>query len=68
MSIGTMAIELRVFKKKKKKWTKWEKTFLGTFGALLLRFIYIASHLYMRPTLYGILQCIAVCFYIYNML
>ena len=50
MSIGTTAIELRVFKKKKKKKKKKEKknmdkmgkTFLGiifTFGALLLRFL-----------------------------
>ena len=43
MSIGTTAIELRVFKKKKKKKTdKMGKTFLGvifTFGALLLRFL-----------------------------
>ena len=46
MSIGTTAIELRVFKKKKKKkkknMDKMGKTFLGitfTFGALLLRFL-----------------------------
>ena len=46
MSIGTMAIELRVFKKKKKKkkknMDKMGKTFLGitfTFGDLLLRFL-----------------------------
>ena len=50
MSIGTTAIELRVFKKKKKKKKKKEKknmdkmgkTFLGiifTFGVLLLRFL-----------------------------
>ena len=50
MSVGTTAIELRVFKKKKKKKKKKEKknmdkmgkTFLGiifTFGALLLRFL-----------------------------
>ena len=48
MSIGTMAIELRVFKKKKKKkkkkknMDKMGKTFLGiifTFGALLLKFL-----------------------------
>ena len=45
MSIGTTAIELRVFKKKKKErknTDKMEKAFLGiifTFGALLLRFL-----------------------------
>ena len=50
MSIGTTAIELRVFNKKKKKKKKKEKknmdkmgkTFLGiifTLGALLLRFL-----------------------------
>ena len=44
LSIGTTAIELRVFKKKKKKknMDKMGKTFLGiiiTFGALLLRFL-----------------------------
>ena len=45
MSIGTTAIELRVFKKKKKKkknMDKMGKTFLGiifTFHALLLRFL-----------------------------
>ena len=47
MSIGTMAIELRVFKKKKKKkekknMDKMGKTFLGiifAFGAFLLRFL-----------------------------
>ena len=43
MSIGTTAIELRVFKKKKEKnMDKMGKTFLGiifTFGALLLRFL-----------------------------
>ena len=42
MSIGTMAIELRVFKKKKQKMDKMGKTFLGiifTFGALLLKFL-----------------------------
>ena len=44
MSIGTTAIELRVFKKKKKKKKKKNmgKTFLGIifiFGALLLRFL-----------------------------
>ena len=44
MSIGTTAIELRVFKKKKKKKKKDKmgKTFLGiifTLGALLLRFL-----------------------------
>ena len=48
MSIGTTAIELRIFKKKKKKKKKKKnidkmgKTFLGiifTFGALLLRFL-----------------------------
>ena len=48
MSIGTTAIELRVFKKRKKKkkkkknMDKMGKTFLGitfTFGALLLRFL-----------------------------
>ena len=46
MSIGTTAIELRVFKKKKKKekknMDKTGKTFLGiifTLGALLLRFL-----------------------------
>ena len=46
MSIGTTAIELRVFKKKKKKkkknMDKMGKTFLGiilTLGALLLRFL-----------------------------
>ena len=49
MSIGTTAIELRVFKKKKKKkekekknMDKMGKTFLGiifTFGALLPRFL-----------------------------
>ena len=46
MSIGTTAIELRVFKKKKKKkkknMDKMGKPFLGiilTFGALLLRFL-----------------------------
>ena len=48
MSIGTTAIELRVFKKKKKKkkkkknMDKMGKTFLGiifTFGALLLKFL-----------------------------
>ena len=42
--IGTTAIELRVFKKKKEKknMDKMGKTFLGiifTFGALLLRFL-----------------------------
>ena len=48
MSIGTTAIELRVFKKKKKKkkekknMDKMGKTILDiifTFGALLLRFL-----------------------------
>ena len=48
MSIGTTAIELRVFKKKKKtkkkkkNMDKMGKTFLGrtfTFGDLLLRFL-----------------------------
>ena len=49
MSIGTTAIELRVFNKKKKKkekekknMDKMGKTILGiifTFGALLLRFL-----------------------------
>ena len=42
MSIGTTAIELHVFKKKKKNMDKMGKTFLGiifTFGALLLRFL-----------------------------
>ena len=44
MSIGTTTIELRVFKKKKKKknMDKMGKTFLGiifTFGAVLLRFM-----------------------------
>ena len=47
MSVGTTAIELRVFKKKKKKkkkknMDKMGKTFLGiifTLGALLLRFL-----------------------------
>ena len=44
MSIGTTAIELRVFKKKKEKknMDKLGKTFLGiifTFGALLLRIL-----------------------------
>ena len=43
MSIGNTAIELHVFKKKKKKnMDKMGKTFLGiifTFGALLLRFL-----------------------------
>ena len=43
MSIGTMAIELRVFKKKKKQEEEnMGKTFLGiifTFGAFLLRFL-----------------------------
>ena len=44
MSIGTTAIELRVFKKKKKKKKekKMGKTFFGIlfiFGALLLRFL-----------------------------
>ena len=43
MSIGTTAIELRVFKKKKKKnMDKMGKTFLGiifTFGAFLRRFL-----------------------------
>ena len=45
MSIGTMAIELCVFKKKKKRkknMDKIGKAFLGiifTFGALLLRFL-----------------------------
>jgi hypothetical protein len=50
MSIGTTAIELRVFKKKKKKkkknMDKMGKTFLGiifTFGALLLRFLVYSS-------------------------
>ena len=44
MSIGSTAIELRVFKKKKKKknMDKMGKTFLGIifmFGAFLLRFL-----------------------------
>ena len=47
MSVGTTAIELRVFKKKKKKkkkknMDKMGKTFLGiifTLGSLLLRFL-----------------------------
>ena len=42
MSVGTTAIELRVFKKKKKNMDKMGKTFLGiifTLGALLLRFL-----------------------------
>ena len=46
MSVGTTAIELRVFKKKKKKkkknMDKMGKTFLGiifTLGALLVRFL-----------------------------
>ena len=47
MSVGTTAIELRVFKKKKKKkkkknMDKMGKTFLGiifTLGAILLRFL-----------------------------
>ena len=46
MSVGTTAIELRVFKKKKKKkkknMDKMGKTFLGiifTLGALFLRFL-----------------------------
>ena len=54
MSIGTTAIELRVFKKKKKKkkkkknMDKMGKTFLGitfTFGALLLRCILFSFHI-----------------------
>ena len=54
MSIGTTAIELRVFKKKKKKekknMDKMGKTFLCiifTFGALLLRFLVygLVSHI-----------------------
>ena len=45
MSVGTTAIELRVFKKKKKKkknMDKMGKTFLGilfTLGSLLLRIL-----------------------------
>ena len=39
MSIGTTAIELRVFKKKKKKkkktWTKWEKHFWVSQGTVV---------------------------------
>ena len=57
MSIGTTAIELRVFKKKKKKkkknMDKMGKTFLGiifTFGALLLRFsVYCLVFTYKVP-------------------
>ena len=57
MFIGTMAIELRVFKKKKKKkkenMDKMGKTFLGiifTFGALLLRFlVYRLVYTYKVP-------------------
>ena len=58
MSIGTTAIELRVFKKKKKKkkkknMDKMGKTFLGiifTSGALLLRFlVYCLVFMYKVP-------------------
>ena len=57
MFIGTMAIKLRVFKKKKKKkkknMDKMGKTFLGiiiTVGALLLRFlVYCLVFIYKVP-------------------
>ena len=52
MSIGTTAIELRVFKKKKKKKEKekknMDKIVLGIifrFGALLMRFLVVFTHL-----------------------
>ena len=47
MSIGTTAIELRVFKKKKKNMDKMGKTFLGiifTFGALLLVYCLVFTY------------------------
>ena len=50
MSIGATVIELRVFKKKKKKKNidKMGNTFLGilfTFGAVLLRFLVYCFHI-----------------------
>ena len=56
MSIGTMAIELRVLKKKKKEkekknMDKMGKTFLGkifTFGALLLKFLVYCLHIIIK--------------------
>ena len=60
MSIGTTAIELRVFKKKKKKkkekknMDKMGKTFLGiifTLGALILPFFGILFSFYILSAL-----------------